>query len=459
MDYEHKSLLDAPLEEAFAYHDRPGSFERLLPPWLPLRVVARSGGAKDGRVSMRVGYGPASFGCQVERFGYEAGRLLKDRSASGPFRWEHSSEFSPSGERHTNIHDRVSYLVPKMLAGSATRHLARIFSYRHAVTQNDLEFFRERPTSRPLHVAMTGATGFVGSSLSAFLGVAGHHVLPLSRPGRPRHAGGASWDPASGRIEPRPERLDAIVHLAGENVFGRFGETKMRKIRESRVSATAALCREIATWPEKPKVLVAASAIGYYGDRGTEILHEESSAGTGFLAETCKEWEDAVRPLAEAGCRVVNVRIGIVLSPRGGALATMLPAFRAGVGGWLGKGSQFFSWISMDDLLRVFYAALIDEGISGPVNATGPLPVSNYVFTKTLARLLHRPAILPVPAPALRLALGRFADEGLLASARVIPAKLEKLGFRFLHSEVDEALRHVLGLYIRPSNAGSAIPV
>jgi uncharacterized protein (TIGR01777 family) len=238
---------------------------------------------------------------------------------------------------------------------------------------------------------------------------------------------------------------DAVVHLAGENIAnGRWNNDKKRRIRESREAGTRFLAESIARLQERPKVLLCASAIGYYGDRGDEELTEQSSPGMGFLPEVCIAWESACRPAAEAGVRVVNLRIGLVLSRDGGALRKMLLPFKLGAGGVVGGGKQWWSWIALDDLVRAMQQILTNEQLQGPVNGTAPQPVTNREFTKTLGKAISRPTIFPMPAFAARLALGEMANELLLASARVFPRRLQESGFKFQFPELEAALRHVL---------------
>ena len=253
------------------------------------------------------------------------------------------------------------------------------------------------------------------------------------------------WDPAHGRIDASGlEGSDAVVHLAGETVAGRWTASKKRRIVESRVKSTQLLSEALANLDRPPPTLVVASAVGYYGDRGEEPLTEESTPGSGFLADVVKQWEAASEPAERAGIRVVRTRFGIVLSGAGGALKTMLPAFRLGVGGKLGSGRQYMSWVTIDDVVGAIHEGLTNERLSGPVNVVAPAPVTNQEFTRTLGRVLHRPALLAVPGPALRLVLGEFANDAL-GGARVVPARLEAEGYEFRYPRLEPALRHALG--------------
>jgi hypothetical protein len=294
-------------------------------------------------------------------------------------------------------------------------------------------------------VLVSGASGLVGTSLVRTLEAHGHHACRLVR--RPPRSGDEiSWDPARGILPARElEGFDAVVHLAGENVAsGRWTAARKSAIRGSRVSGTGLLARRLAELERRPSVLVSASAIGFYGDRGEELLDETSPAGDGFLARVCAEWEASADPARTAGIRVVHARIGIVLAAQGGALARMLAPFRFGLGGRLGAGRQWMSWIALEDVVSVLQTAVADERLVGPVNAVAPEPVRNADFTRVLARTLDRPALAHVPAFALRTLAGGLADELLLASIRVAPRVLQRCGFRHARPTLEQTLASLL---------------
>ena len=296
-----------------------------------------------------------------------------------------------------------------------------------------------------MKVLISGVTGLIGSAVRPLLEAEGHQVVGLTRR-QPAGEGMISWNPAAGVLEAsRLAEFDGVVHLAGENIGSRWTAARKQEIRSSRVDGTRLLCDRLASLDVPPQVLVCASAIGYYGDRGDEILTEESRRGEGFLAEVCQEWEGATAAAREKGIRVVNFRIGVVLSPEGGALAKMLTPFKFGLGGRVGSGRQYWSWVARDDVVGAIHHALVSETLSGPVNATAPNTVTNAEFTKALGRVLGRPTIFPLPAAAARLMLGEAADELLLGSARILPKRLQESNFRFRHPELDEALRSMLG--------------
>ena len=299
-----------------------------------------------------------------------------------------------------------------------------------------------------MRVAVSGSTGLVGSEVVTVLSAAGHEVVRLVRRIPALGEKAVRWDTEKGEVDAAGlEGLDAVVHLAGENIAsGRWNAARKAAIRDSRVNGTRLLCDTLAGLARPPKTLVCASAIGIYGDRGEEALTEESPAAAGFLPEVCREWEAASEPAARKGIRVVVLRIGVVLSPKGGALSRMLPLFRAGLGGVIGGGHQYVSWVALDDLPLIILHALQCGDLSGPVNAVAPRPVTNREFTEALGKALSRPTPLPVPAFALRLAVGgEMADALLLASARGIPRRLEETGYQFRFPELGAALRHLLG--------------
>lgn len=304
-----------------------------------------------------------------------------------------------------------------------------------------------------MRVLVTGSTGLVGSALVPFLITLGHRVTRLVRKVSTSSAGlgpsvtDALWDPVAATIDRKAlEGMDAVIHLAGENIAaGRWTPQQKARLRDSRVGGTRFLAETLASLQQPPRTLVSASAIGYYGSRGSELMTEGSALGTGFLADVCRDWEAATEPAARKGVRVVHLRVGVVLSPRGGALHKMLTPFKLGVGGVIGDGRQYLSWVSLDDLIGAIHHALVTETLRGAVNAVAPHPVTNREFTKALGRVLSRPTILPLPAFAARLLLGEMADALLLASTRVAPERLLSSGYKFQHPELEGALRHVLG--------------
>jgi uncharacterized protein len=448
MGLVYSSVIDAPIYEVFDWHTRPGAITRLTPPWQPMRVVAEADSLKSGRAELGLPGGlrwvadhqPDSYDPPrrfVDTIGTEGLASLPARLA---VRWRHTHEFEDLGDQRTRMTDRVATPVPAAA-------LRAMFIYRHRQLADDIAAHRHAAAQglAPITLAITGSSGLVGSQLTAFLSTGGHRVIrlvrhPATKPDE-RH-----WNPD----DPDPGLLagvDAVIHLAGASIAGRFTDEHRAAIRHSRIGPTRRLAELIARSADGPKVLISASAIGYYGyDRGDETLTEDSERGEGLLADVVAEWEDATVPAEEGGARVVRVRTGIVQSPAGGTLRLLRPLFAAGLGGRLGNGRQWLSWIGIDDLIDVYHRGLWDTELSGPVNAVAADPVRNIDYTRTLAHVLRRPALLPVPSFGPRLLLGeQGARELASASQRVLPARLQQADHRFRRPDLEQTLRHLLG--------------
>jgi len=431
-------VVDAPVDEVFAWHRRPGAIRRLLPPWQPIRVVEETRHLGGGRAVLALP-GGLRWVAEHDPAAYDPPGLFVDRLTSRPLstavRWTHRHELT-AVESRTRVTDLVETNVPGRL-------VRPILGYRHRQLAGDLAVHRRAyAAGRTLTVAVTGSSGTVGQALVSFLTTGGHRVIRLVRhpPAGPQER---RWNPE----RPDPgllEGVDAVVHLAGAGIAGRFTDDHKRAIRDSRLGPTRALAEVAAT--AGIATFVSASAIGIYGaDRGDEILTESSEPGDGFLAHVVSGWEEATRPAAEAGSRVVQVRTGIVQTPRGGVLRVQRPLFAAGLGGPL-RPDAWLSWIGIDDLVDIYHRALLDDRLAGPVNAVAPAPVSGRDFARTLGRAMHRPAVTPTPSFGPRLLLGREgAAELALASQRVRPAALLELAHPFRFAELEPALRHLLG--------------
>ncbi len=441
-------------QDVFAWHTRPGAFERLSPPWEEVRVLEREGGMDDGgRVLLGIRRGPAEIKWELEHTAYEEGGLFRDEQISGPFgAWVHHHRFLPGEDGGSILEDDVEWEPPLGGFGGGltesfiTRELERLFRFRHTRLRNDLTL-HSRYDGPPLTVAVTGSSGLIGSSLTHFLRTGGHFVRPLVRSRGEAVGEAIHWDPAEGHLKaPDLEGVDGVVHLAGEPLSAlRWTEKKKEKILRSRVEGTSLLAGTLAAMGRPPRVLVSGSAVGFYGDRGRDVLTEESRGGKGFLAGVCKEWEGATARALKVGIRVVNLRTGFVLTPQGPGLGKMLTPFKAGLGGRIGSGRQYMSWIDLDDEVGLIHHALTRPGVSGPLNATAPHPVPNSAFTDALGRVLGRPTLLPVPSLAVKAALGQLGTELLLKGARVVPKKAEETGYEFLWLSLEESLRHQLG--------------
>ncbi len=449
--FERSVELPASAAETFAWHERPGAFERLSPPWMRVNILRHSGTIHDGdRVALRMRIGPLPITWDIVHRGFVANQQFCDEQIKGPFKsWRHCHRVEPLDAQRSRLTDRIDYDIPlgavgnSLMARRIARQLALLSDYRHDLMRCDLQLHARFLEPR-LTIAMTGASGLIGRQLSAMLTTGGHHVLKLVR--RTNGGDGIAWDPAVGILEPeRLANVDAVFHLAGENVAGLWTAAKMKRIRDSRVIGTRVLCESLVKLPHKPRALICASAVGYYGSRGEELLDESSRRGDGFLPEVCQQWESAADAARAAGIRAAHLRLGIVLTPAGGALAAMLPAFKMGLAGVLGPGTQWLPWVGLDDAISAFYTALMDDRVNGVLNVVAPAPMTNRQFTRTLGRVLHRPTALTVPTFALKAA-GRMGREILLSSQRVALSKLNAVGFRFRDPELEPMLHRVMGV-------------
>jgi uncharacterized protein (TIGR01777 family) len=442
MGLTYSSVVRAEPDEVFAWHSRVGAITRLMPPWQPVRVAWEAPSVRDGQAVLVLpgglrwvaGHDPAS---------YDPPRQFADvllPPLGKALHWRHTHSFAQADGGGTTVVDTVSTPVP-------SRVLRPMFEYRHRQLAADLNAHaRAREVCpQPLTVALTGASGLIGSALAALLTTGGHRVLRLVRR-PPKHQDEREWTPEA----PDPELLagvDAVVHLAGASIGRRFTAASKREILASRTGPTRALATLAAGLPGGPRAFISASAVGFYGaDRGGEVLTEDSERGAGFLADVAAAWEDAAGPAAAAGIRTVQVRTGIVQTPRGGMLRLLYPLFEAGLGGPLGDGTGWQPWIEIDDLLDIYLRAVTDPALTGPVNAVAPAPVRNAEYASTLGRVLRRPSFIPVPPAGPRLLLGaEGARELAAASQRVHPAALASAGHVFRYPDLEGALRHVLG--------------
>lgn len=442
--------------DAFVWHQRPGALDRLLPPWEKIQVLKRAINIEVGtQVEFSTRLGPFPVRWLAEHTACAPPDYFEDVQLHGPFKhWRHQHRFIEQAANTSTLEDRLEYSLPggrlgELLGGHAVdEKIERMFAYRHAVTRADLTshaLYRDRPR---LSVAITGASGMVGSALTAFLTTGGHAVTAISRANRkPVLTNRVIWNPGfNHELDKTAESLDAVIHLAGENIATRRWNAKQKnKIRESRIYRTRKLCESLASLSNPPSVLLSASAVGYYGESDLEDAEEGASKGEGFLADLAAEWEAACQPAMDAGIRVVHLRFGMVLSPRSGALAAMLPLFRYSLGGKIGSGQQYWSWISLEDAIGAMHHALMESEIQGPLNVVAPASLTNNDFTNQLANTLKRWTPLPVPRSVARISLGEMADALLLSSMRVCPRGLLESGYKFRHVCLEDALRHMLG--------------
>lgn len=462
--------LPRPVSTLFRWHTIPQTLERLIPPRLVLEKLVRSGSMEEGgTVRLRFHLGLIPINWELKHTAWQQDALFCDEQIKGPFHsWHHVHRFDRGPiEESSTLTDEITYALPLgglgrlLLKKALEKKLKNFFAFRHKITASDLalhcRYNSPIASGKAMTVAITGSHGLVGQALTTFLQSGGYEVRQLVRSLTAvdkqsrdiNQTSSAVWLAPDGSINSEAiSNAEVIVHLAGDNIASsRWTAKKCKNIHDSRVDTTKALSKALAALDKPPKLLICASAIGFYGDCGTETVDESKSVGSGFLAEVCRDWEAATLAAQESGIRVVNLRLGMVLSPRGGALKQMITPFSMGLGGTIGSGKQCMSWIDIDDLLGIILHAIATEELKGPVNAVSPYPVTNYTFTKVLGRHLHKPTIMHIPAFAARIAFGKMAKELLLASCRVTPKRLLSTDYQFIYPTLDESLEHLLWGY------------
>lgn len=449
--FEKRSTLPVDRETAFAWHDMPGAFERLTPPFEPVTLVEQTGGIRDGaKVLIRIKNGPIALRWHARHEGYDPPRQFVDISEKGPFaHWHHEHRFLEGKNGRTVMHDRVTYAPPFGPLGRLglpiiRKKLDRMFAYRHDTLARDLEDHARFDGKKTFVV--TGASGLIGTQLCAFLTTGGHTVRRMVRDRARTGHGCYFWDPVQGEFDHSAlDGADAVIHLAGEQVFAlRWSGAKKRRLMESRERGTETVARAIAAHGGV-RTLVSASAIGFYGHRPGETLDESAPRGEGFLADVCEAWEAGTAIARDAGVRTAICRIGVVLTPAGGALRMMLPAYRLGLGGRIGSGRRAMPWVSIDDTIRALHWCAMRDDVEGPVNVVAPERIDQRTFAMILARTLRRPAWGVAPAWALRLAMGEAAEEMVLKDTPAVAGVLERTGFGFRDDRVSAALARLLG--------------
>jgi uncharacterized protein (TIGR01777 family) len=447
------SLFPCSAEELYRWHSRPGALERLVPPWEPTRVVTREGGIEPGgRVVMAMRAGLFPYRWHARHIEDVPGVLFRDIQERGPFaRWTHTHRFAdtPDGAR---LEDQIDFALPgqAVLPGCTVRMvertLERIFRYRHATLRDDLLLHRQ--CSRvPLRVLISGASGVLGNALIPLLTTGGHEVWTLVRRQPDRSKREIYWNPEKNALNLAGlPPFDGVIHLAGDNIGeGRWTAEKKKRVIDSRVQGTGLIARTVAGLPVRPKVLLSASAVGFYGNCLDCCMREEDRAGTDFISDVCSMWEHAAQPAEAAGIRTVFLRIGVVLTPRGGALRRLLASSMLGFPRRFGCGDQYLSWISINDMVGAILHALSCDTLAGPVNIAAPNPVTNRQLMQSLARATGRPLLPPIPAAILKSLYGQMASEVLLGGCRVATDKLQQSGYAFRHADLDPTLCHLLG--------------
>lgn len=448
--YRIKSRMPADADTAFEWHNRPGALDRLLPPWEEVKILSREGGIKDGdKISLKISWGIFDFNWNLKHQDYQEGRQFCDVQENGPFKhWIHRHIFRPiEDSEFSTLKDAVDYRLPFGLLGRIlgrkimTKKLNRLFDYRHTITKKDLRLLKKYPNEKALKILIVGH-GLVGQALKPFLTTQGHHVQILSRKKITPDA--ITWNPDKGMINPDDlEGIDVIVNLCGESINQRWGRSARKRILNSRVQSTQLLVDAIQKMEKKPQLLINASGAGYYGKQ-EGLLTEDAGIGSGFLASVCESWENEARKAESSGVRVVALRMGAVMTPKGGALKKILDIYNKGLGGKIGSGQQAFPWVSIEDVISAIYHCIKTDTIIGPVNLCSPQTLNNSEFNQILAERLRKMGWLRTPAILIYLIYGKMGKELLLTGSQVYPQKLLKSGFEFDYAELDRFLNLVL---------------
>ncbi len=459
-----RSVIPNNVNIIFDYHTRNGALERLVPPWSRLKVVSQKGGIDNDAISIfQIKLGPINFKWVSKHFGYIHNNQFQDKMIRGPFqKWVHTHSFIPQGANQCIIEDKINY-VPKLgkicseiIRKRIQNYLNQFFLYRSRILVNDL-YFEKMVLEKEKKILITGSHGLIGSALIPLLTNLGKHkITSLVRNTNNKNKHSKSntghqkiiyWDPEHKKLNHHDlENFDIIIHLAGENIFGRWTDTKKQKILNSRIEGTALLSESLTKLSNPPSLLICASAIGYYGNRPNEVLTEESSSGDGFLSDVCQEWENATKDASKIGIRVVNTRFGMVLTPKGGILHKLLESFKLGLGITIGGNKdQYINWISIEDVIKSICYSIINTSIQGAVNVVSPNPVTNLEFSNTLKKLYNTKLSIPINQHITKLIFGQMSDELLSTNMYVIPQKLISTGYKFFNPELEDTLRFLLG--------------
>jgi uncharacterized protein (TIGR01777 family) len=451
--------LSSNVEDVFEYHRREGALERLIPPWSSLRVIKKDIDLKDASiVILRLNVGPIGIRWIAQHSGYIQNRQFQDKMIKGPFRyWLHTHSFVPNEHDNCIMEDRIDYSLPFGIAGIdlfnniVRKNLSQLFYYRHYILKNDMNLYKLVRNNRGKKILITGSTGLIGSALVPFLSTVGdHHVTRMVRPSstyRNNDSYEVKWDPVKGKINiNKLEGYDIIIHLSGENIFGRWSDSKKRKLMESRIMTTRLLCDSLVKLKNPPSSLICASAIGIYGDKGIDVITEETPpAGSGFLSVLCQKWEEAAASVKSIGVRLINARFGMILTPKGGMLKKLVEPSIFKIGLRMGSENQYVSWISIEDVLGSILYSIGDSSIRGPVNIVSPNPMKMSDFTKILSNILKNKFIIPITTSTLKPVFGELADYVISSSSFVLPKRLSIAGYRFMNTDLENTLRLLLG--------------
>ena len=452
-NYIKEIKIKSPVEQAFDWHAREGAILRLMPPWAPLRMVSRKGQGigKGVKVKFRLNLFKIPMIWEAEHIEYQRNKLFIDHQLRGPFsKWIHTHKFKSDSDESFTMEDNVEFKLPfgflsRPFYRFARKEFERMFQYRHRVLKYDLEHHLGKTDKKK--ILISGASGTIGSTLVPFLQTLGHDVIRLVRKKGTLSKGELFWDPYKGILDfEKAGPFDAVINLNGADISrGRWTDKQQKRIIDSRVIPTQLLVKKMKELEHKPEVFISASAIGFYGDRGNNELNEDDIHGQCFISRVCKKWEDAAIKAQDAGIRTVQLRIGVVLTPAGGALARMELPFKIGLGVTLSNGRQYISWISMDDAISGVLHILNNKSINGAVNLTAPNPVTNKEFSITLANIFSKRVFFNIPKFIVLALWGEMGRETLLASTKVNPGKLLKTGFSFQHKTLSKALKDTLG--------------
>ena len=463
--FQRSAIIECDRQDLFQYHSNPGALNRLIPPWEKITIEHRSDSLKVGsEVLIRNSLFGLPIRWHARHTELREPESFQDIQLSGPFKtWIHDHVFESNGAGNSTLHDRVQYetkfgMIGRLGLPFVRSKLSAMFAFRHLTTQADLrfqKFLRQHTADRILRVGVTGSTGMIGRRLVDLLSVLGHQAIRILRPASkdqvqdfPLSSRAVVWRPGNGFSDDASmQNLDAVIHLAGRGIATtRWTESAKQSIRDSRVNGTELLVRDLCKLDSPPKAFVCASGVGIYGDHASESLDETAETGHDFLAELARDWESAAMEFEKSGNRVAIGRLGIALHPLQGALAKLLLPFRLGLGGPVGSGRQYWSWIHVDDAAAGFLYLAANSKCTGSYNLVAPEQTDNRTFSEILAKVLNRPSLLPVPAFALRLMLGEMADAMLLASTRANCRRLIDEGFPFRTTQLEDCLQHVLGV-------------
>lgn len=451
--FEHHSTYPCSAEELYNWHSRTGALQRLLPPWQNISVIAQQGGIEPGgSVELKMHAGPFPYRFLARHTDNRPPEMFKDIQEKGPFSsWSHCHYFSDR-ENGALLYDKVEYslpghhFLPVFIKEHVKGELQNLFRHREELVSADIEL-HNRCSRAPLKILITGASGVIGRDLLPLLTTGGHEVYTLVRRRPDPAKNEIYWDPARGILNEKelPE-IDGVIHLAGEYIgLSRWTEEKKRRVIDSRIKGTTLLAKIFGTREKKPRAFLCASAIGYYGDTSDRLIDETAPHGDDFISEVCRLWEKGTEPATAAGIRTVFMRLGIGLTPQGGALQRILATSPLGCIRRFGSGRQYISWISRDDMVAAMLHLLSCDELEGPVNIAAPQPATNAEFMKTIARISNRPLLFSLPAWFLKMIYGQMASEILLSGCRVSVDKLTQSGFRFRHPTLEIALKSLLG--------------